>query len=175
MKTKILLLFILFTIIISCKKDNPASTIEEKVQTSAVAQKKFSCNINGVLFETDSTLGLYYIDTLGKLKIFEASGYDYPDSTFIGVSYIDSTLFQHIPLYDTIKLDHANFQMDRYKNGVYIDNYWGYSGYLYLTAHDTINHLVSGKFDCWLTTTTINDTVHITNGRFTNMHYDLYP
>ena len=65
--------------------------------------------------------------------------------------------------------------MSRFKNGVYLDNYSGYTGYLYLTAHDTIHHLISGEFEASLTETAMHDTAHLTNGRFTNMHYDLYP
>ncbi|MBK9799664.1 MAG: hypothetical protein IPP56_08010 [Bacteroidetes bacterium] len=62
--------------------------------------------------------------------------------------------------------------MIKQNNGVTL-NYDGYSGYLIFTALDTINNFVSGKFKCSLVELSVNDTVHITNGRFQNVHYEI--
>ena len=67
------LYFMILSIIFnSCKKDNTQPVQEDEVvsPTPTPAQKKFSCLIDGVLFETDSSnSNLFYIDSLVNSKI----------------------------------------------------------------------------------------------------------
>ncbi|HRH01816.1 MAG TPA: hypothetical protein PK809_02990 [Bacteroidia bacterium] len=138
----------------------------------ASAQKKFSCLINGNTFETDSAQAFYFIDSLNHSKFMGIDGIDFADTTSVTVGFIDSTIQEKINLNDTIYFDKASALMIKQNNGVSL-YYDGYSGYLIFTALDTINNFVSGKFKCSLVELSVNDTVHITNGRFQNVHYEI--
>ncbi|MBK9478543.1 MAG: hypothetical protein KA450_10895 [Bacteroidia bacterium] len=173
MKHYLYFLLLLTIVSNSCKKDKTEpmeSPIAENPVTST--QKKFLCLIDGILFETDSSIAMYYIDSLNNSKFMGINGIDLADTTSVTLSFIDSTIHKKINLNDTIFFDKASALMIKQNNGVTL-NYDGYSGYLIFTALDTINNFVSGKFKCSLVELSVNDTVHITNGRFQNVHYEI--
>ncbi|MBK9799663.1 MAG: hypothetical protein IPP56_08005 [Bacteroidetes bacterium] len=64
MKHYLYFLLLLSIVSNSCKKDKTEpmeSAIADNPVTST--QKKFSCLIDGILFETDSSIAMYYIDS----------------------------------------------------------------------------------------------------------------
>jgi hypothetical protein len=156
----------------SCKKDDSVSVEEEaKLPPTPAAIKKFSCNINGVLFETDSAdYNPFYIDTAANFKILVCGAMI--DTTYVGFGLtlqgISVSLPSSVLSYPVVSID-----IDRTVNGVYYDSYMAISTNLQITSNDTINHKVSGIFSGIVVESSIQDTVHISNGKFTNLSYFL--
>lgn len=170
--TKIIIMgFIL--IFCACKKDeqNPASSEDAKIPPSTAALKKFSCNLNGTLFNTDSAdNNPFYIDTLSNFKILVCGGII--DSNFVGFGFTFPGINLSLPT-TLMSYPTASVELSRTVAGVYYDNYVAFAASVQITAHDSISHKVSGTFSGTLVEPTIHDTVIITNGKFVGLSYFL--
>lgn len=157
----------------SCKKDNTQPVQEDEVVslTPTPAQKKFSCLIDGVLFETDSSnSNLFYIDSLVNSKILACGGMI--GTTFVGFALSLQGVSLSLPS-SAVNYPFATIDIAQDVNGVYYDTYSALSSTVQITSNDSINHKVSGIFSGVVVENSINDTVHITNGKFTNISYTL--
>ncbi len=172
MKTKFIKVLILFaTLWTSCQRENMDDE-EEHAANISNTTKRFMCNINGTLFETDSTdYSVLNIDSIAQFKVLVCQGFI--DSTFISIGFTQPGISLNLPFTpQTFPLSYLG--VSKVVNGVYYDTYQPISANLQFTNNDSINNLVSGVFSGTVVENTIHDTVIITYGKFTNVKYHIY-
>lgn len=166
------LYLIIFSIVLNaCKKDNTQPVQEDQVvsPTPTPSQKKFSCLIDGVLFETDSSdSNILYIDSLANSKILACGGM--LGTTFVGLGMSIQGVSLSLPT-SAVNYPTAYIDIDRIVNGVYYDTYIALSSSVQITSNDSVNRKVSGIFSGIVVENSIHDTVQITNGKFINLSY----
>ena len=166
MRALLFIFFILQFMMISCKKGESEDITDNN--TTPTPTKKFSCYIDNVLWETDSTNNVYYLDTTLQERQLICNGHD--NLHVLNISWIgtgSNTLA--IPSGSMNFLDSAGIYFEQMVNGVMHDQYNTISGQMQFTAYDSIALKVSGTFNAVLVEQNFGETVVITNGSFKDL------
>jgi len=173
MKTKALLILFLGLIFSGCEKDDDASPSSGG---TPAASWSFSAKVNGNLVHADSLLAGLHIDTsLGiPLRSFAISALC--DTQDIGCGFAD-TVNSTTPAVGNYNSAVSSASLSYIHMSDTINEYFSFGSPLAqfaITYVDAVNQKVSGYFSGIVVGDVTGDTIVITNGVFSNVHYDVW-
>lgn len=156
--------FFLFT---SCEKDESPSGY-----FPPAGQPSFTFTMNGVNIQADSANAYYLIDTSMGIPLRIFSIISFFDDQILSPGFVDtinSLDFSGVN-YQDIMIANLSYEADADTINL-LFGYHEISAAFAVTHADSVNQLISGTFSGVVVNDSLNDTLNITNGVYTNIKY----
>jgi len=174
MRKIITAILILVTLFYGCEKDeSPSGPV---APATPAATTSFSAKVNGNTVQADTIIASLHVDTSLGIPLRTFILFAVCDTHIIAPGFFDlinSTVVNFLS-YDSVNASGGVSILQYRSMNDTINDYMQLNSHLDISAADTINRKISGHFSGTLVGDVSGDTIIITDGVFSNIHYEVW-